>query len=106
MKPHPDFYNYILLWIALSLFLIGLGIYGITTSIGHEASFEILVAGVACIFVGLLILSREVVPWIRPLKTTSQNTSEACPFCGALIEKGATFCVKCKRQLNDHTSTH
>ncbi len=103
MKPHPDFYKYILLWIALSLFLIGLGIIGIRTSLGHEASFEIFVAGAGCISVGLLILWREVVPWIRPLKTTSQNTSNACPFCGALMEKDATYCEKCKRQLKHHT---
>jgi len=101
MAPRREYYTYVLGALAVSLFFLVIGVYMIVSSIGQENSSRLFYGGAGCTGAGLLIMWREVIRWVRPVKTTFQNTVEVCPFCGALTGKDATFCEKCKRQLSN-----
>jgi len=53
------------------------------------------VAGAVFIVGGIRFLWEMV----KPIKKVSQNKSDICPFCGAIIKKDDTVCTKCDRQL-------
>jgi len=99
VKPRTRFYMIILGALALSIFFVGLGAYAIILSLGLKDSSRLLVAGLGCIFLGLILFFKETLQWIKPIKKPHNNTLAVCPFCGAPIEKETTFCDKCKRQL-------
>lgn len=101
VKPRTRFYLIILGALALSIFFVGLGAYAIIVSMGLKDSSRLLVAGLGCIFLGLILFFKETLQWIKPIKKAQNNTLAVCPFCGALIKKETTFCDKCKRQLKN-----
>lgn len=103
VRPRTRFYMIILGALAVSIFFVGLGAYAIIVSLELKESSRLLVAGLGCIFLGLIMFFKETLRWIKPIKKAQNNTLAVCPFCGAPVEKETTFCDKCTRQLpNDY----
>ena len=98
MKPRTGFYMNILGLSAFGIFFLGLGIYALSTFLGHRNSPQLLVAGAGGVYLGLLMLWKAL-EWARPIKASPQNLFDVCPFCGAIVEKSAILCEKCGRQL-------
>ena len=63
------------------------------------SSFSVyLLGGIGCIFVGSMFIAKSV-PAFIPIKQQSA-IPKSCPYCGAIIDKNATVCEKCKQQLD------
>jgi ribosomal protein L40E len=93
---------------AVGIFFIVLGIYSIVIYFSavynvpdsHSAfGVRYVVAGGACIAIGIGAL-RMSVPAFIPIKQNSLPTIRTCPYCGAVTETDATYCKKCKRELD------
>jgi len=91
--------KHFLLFIGIGLFLLLLGIGGFCFIFFRGVSDpEALVGSVVCFFGGIGFLWQMV----KPLpKNVPKNKLDICPFCGAIIEKNATLCTKCKKQLTE-----
>lgn len=89
-------YNYMAV-VAVGIFFIVLGIY----SIANYSVFDVryVIAGGGCIVIGIGAL-RLSVPAFIPIKQNSLPTVRTCPYCGATTETDATYCKKCKRELD------
>ncbi|KON32922.1 MAG: hypothetical protein AC479_06200 [miscellaneous Crenarchaeota group-6 archaeon AD8-1] len=97
MRLVKQVHKYFFLFIAMGSILLLMGIFGFYFLLfGGVSDPELLVAAGSCFFAGIGILLKMV----RPLpKKVPKNNLHICPFCGSIIEKNATFCTKCKRQL-------
>ena len=64
-----------------------------------SSSSVYLFGGVGCIFVGSMFIAKSV-PAFIPINQQSA-TPKSCPYCcGAITDKDATVCEKCKQQLD------
>jgi hypothetical protein len=85
------------------IFFLGLGTYFLATFAGRSSSPNaragLLFGAGGAVFIGLTLMWRGI-QWARPLRETPQNTPKECPRCGALIDKNAAFCEKCRSQLS------
>ena len=97
MRLVKQVHKYFFLFIAMGSILLIMGIFGFYFLLfGGVSDPELLVAAGSGFFTGIGILWKMV----KQLpKKVSKNNLHICLFCGAIIEKNATFCTKCKRQL-------
>lgn len=75
----------------LSIILVGLALIVVAWILAMIAFFSIHVP-----------YTQPPPPYTQPPPTTTQSPSESiryCPYCGAPVDKAATFCPNCGRQL-------
>lgn len=73
--------------------------FTVKQTMGHSMSFygNYLFAGLACLIFASGVI-RMTLPMFLPLKKT--YTKRICPYCGAIVDKDAAVCEKCKIQLD------
>jgi len=98
VNARREYYKHVFAFLAASIFFLLFGIFLIVHSI--QNSSRLFIGGAGFTILGLVILFREFLPWIKPQKTTNQYTITTCPYCGAITNQNATNCEKCKRELN------
>jgi len=88
--------------VVAGIFFLGLGIYFFATFAGRSSSPNakagLLFGGGGAVVIGLTMVWRGI-QFARPLRETRQKYPLECPYCGALTEKAATYCEKCKTKL-------
>ena len=91
--------KHFILFIGIGLFFLLLGIGGFCFILFFGVSDpEALVGAGGCFVFGIGFLWQMIKP--MP-KKVPKNKLDTCPFCGAIIEKNATLCTKCKKQLSE-----
>jgi divalent metal cation (Fe/Co/Zn/Cd) transporter len=88
---------------VIGIFLVALGIYGAYTAVieilaGYPS--KLILASIGIIILGSLMTRLTYQMFIPLKKKNNYNAIRVCPFCGALVEKNATVCEKCKRQVD------
>ncbi len=91
--------------LGIGVLFVALGIasivyfFTVRQTMEHSASIygNYFIAGLIClIFASLLI--RLTLPIFLPLK--NYYTKKVCPHCGAIVDRAAEVCDKCKLQLD------
>jgi|WetSurMetagenome_2_1015567.scaffolds.fasta_scaffold174837_1 hypothetical protein len=99
VKPRTEFWANILGVAAFGIFFVGLGVYGFTLALNRPNAAQWWILGAASILVGASIIYRHVAQYLLPQEKKAGKPVEVCPFCGAIMEKGAD-CIKCGKQLS------
>ena len=80
MDPRRQFYLEVFGGVAVGLFFVGLGIYGVGISFANlNSNGRLLYAGAGCIVLGLILVWRSL-QFMKPMKPVQQFTVTACSY--------------------------
>ena len=97
MKLVSQVTKHFVVFVTMGLIFLLLGIYAFYLLFFDGVSEpELWVAGGGCLLFGVTTLWKM----LKPLQSrVSENKLRICPFCGAVLEENAIFCIKCNSKL-------
>jgi hypothetical protein len=109
MRGNTKFWLIISTFLAFGILFLALGIYVVSDYVLHYfgvlggADLSTLaqraaIAGLGGFIAGFMLV-RKSTQWIRHARRRTNLSFTACPHCGAVVERGATRCKKCGKQL-------
>lgn len=93
---------------GVGCFILGLGVYSayhfFTVELPSGVYTRLPFAVFGCFLLGLILIAQSY-PIFIPLKQHSHAETVVCSHCGALVNKAAEFCEKCKQKIEEEAPT-